>query len=363
MMHAASRLVASSRPSTLMMLPRAGGEGDTSPPSCSAAKAWYLSSSMRLMCTARPPRRRPVTANTAATIRNRLCPTVRPSLPVEGPREPPARLPRGRGVTPAPAPLPLPARVRRGVFVPRASLTFPALGRSTRRSSPFLFSPAPCPILPFSPVELQIFATWCSHTQFLGRERSDPLCSGQLRDPYFKARPFCPGSVEIAFELCDPPFEAGGDRVRVDAPQHQQHRHHHQHGELTPPNHVSRLPVRTSLAYRPCRLRRERGQVPALRRGHQAPPPAGSAVLVAARSRAEALRGFSSNSRSDGLRTTPRRKTGRAPHTQTGSSGGQTQRPSRSVMNRLTRRSSPEWKVMTTSLPPAERRCSEASSA
>src|SRR5918994_7642327 len=307
MMHAASRLVASSRPSTLMMLPRTGGEADTSPPSCSAAKAWYLSSSTMLMCTARPPRRRPVTANTAATIRKRLCPTVRPSLPVEGPREPPARLPRGRGMTLAPAALPSPAWVRRGVFVPRAPLTFPALGRSTRRSSPFLFSPAPCPILPFSPVELQIFASWCSHTQFLGRERSDPLRSRQLRDPDFKPLPFCPGPVEVAFELCDPPVEAGGDRVQVDATQHQQHRHHHQHGELTPPpDHVSRPPVRTSLAHWPRGLRREHSQIPALRRGHQAPPPTGSTVLVAARSRAEALRGFSSNSRSDGLRTTPR---------------------------------------------------------
>src|SRR5215217_769365 len=299
------------------------------------------------MCTALPPRRSPVTANTAATIHSLLWPTVVLASWLDGARRTlimPRLAPRlclRSGMTLPSAVLRLLFSVRGGVFVPRRILVLRGPGRSTLPwTSPSLRCPIVCPILRFVSVDLQGSALWLVHTKLLRREGPYPLRGRQFGDP--------------GVERC-------GDRVQIDATQHQQYGHHDQHRKPAPP--ARSLPLRReilrwvlgALLKGPRRFRRERSLVPALRRGHQLTSAGGSAVLIAARSLADALRGFSSTSRTEGVRTAPRRKMGFAPQTHTGSSGGQTHRPSRPEMNRFTRRSSPEWNVMTTSLPPGVR--------
>src|SRR5918997_1920046 len=169
--------------------------------------------------------------------------------------------------------------------------------------------------------------------------------------------------------------------MHVDAPQHQQHRHHqyHEHpSKLRPasPSPSRRAPrcalwrsFRSTPPLRPPPNGLFDGHPvpwPFLRRDHQEAPPnepsasSGSEVRTAERRRAEALRGFSSISRVEGLLTTPLRKMGCAPHAQTGSSGRQTHSPVRSWIKRFTTRSSPEWNVIATSRPPGARSLSTA---
>src|SRR5918992_257950 len=253
------------------------------------------------------------------------------------------------------------SRVPRLVLPPRVTLP---------RLPSFLFSPIPRSILPIAVVDLEILCFRVPHTELLGGEGPYPPRPRQLRDPNLQPLPFGLGPGEPLLETRNLAREPGGDRVQVNTPQHQQHRHYHDHRE--PPAPSGRL-LPPCTGERPLRFdgpcngpRRYRGPGPALRRGHQeasSPTFGASVVLIAALSRAEALRGFSSTSSSAGRRTAPLRKTGFAPHMQTGRSGGQTQRPSRSEMKRLTSRSSPEWKVMTTSRPPGTRSCSVAANA
>src|SRR5215212_2542997 len=325
------------------------------------------------MCTALPPRRNPVIANTAATIHSLLWPTVVFASPVvdergflAGPRlAPPVRLCPNSGTTLPPVDLRPLILVRGGLFVPRRTF-----GRSTLpRSSPFLWCPIVCPILRCVSINLQGRALWLVHAKLLRREGPDPLRTRKFRDPDLEPFPFFSGPVKPYAEIGGPGVEPRGDRVQIDAPQHQEHRHHNQHRKPAAPARgllpegVILHAVRGALFYGPRWFCRERSLVPALRRGHQLSSAGDSAVLIAARSLAEALRGFSSTSRAEGVRTAPRRKTGLAPQTHTGSSGGQTHRPSRPEMNRFTRRSSPEWNVMTTSRPPGARSRSAASRA
>src|SRR5215210_1625457 len=330
------------------------------------------------MCTALPPSRSPVITKTAATIHSLLWPTLTlPAPPLDGrdvlvaPRFAPlVRRCLKSGMTLPPVALRPLLLVRGGFFVPRRTLAWRGLSLSTLpRASPFLWFCIVCPILHFVSVDLQGRALRLVHTELLRRTVSDPAGTREFRDPDLESLPFFSDSVKPDFEILSPGVEPPGDRVQIDAPQHQQHGHHDDHRKPAPP--ARRFPlqgtelraVRSTPFCGPRILRRERSLVPARRRGHQTPSAGGSAVLVAARSLAEALRGFSSISPAEGVRTSPRRKRGLAPHTHTGSSGGQTHRPSRSEMNRFTRRSSPEWKLMTTSLPPGERSCSAASSA
>src|SRR5215211_7783400 len=98
------------------------------------------------MCTALPPRRSPVTANTAATIHSLLWPTVvLASGRIDAPRRalvaprfaPPDRLWPQSGMTLPEEDLPLLFLVRGGRFLPRLILASRGPGRSTLpRSSP-----------------------------------------------------------------------------------------------------------------------------------------------------------------------------------------------------------------------------------
>src|SRR5215210_7114246 len=329
------------------------------------------------MCTALPPSRSPVITKTAATIHSLLWPTLAlaaPSLDGRGvlvaPRfVPPVRRCPKSGMTFPPVALRPLFLVRGGFFVPRRTLAWRGLSLSTLpRASPFLWFCIVCPILHFVSVDLQGRALRLVHAELLRRTLSDPACTREFREPDLESLPFFSDSVKPDFEIVGPGVEPRGDRVQIDAPQHQEHGHHYDHRKPAPP--ARRFPlqgtdlrtVRGTVFDGPRLLRRLRSPVSARRRGHQTPSD-GSAVLVATRNLAEALRGFSSTSPAEGVRTSPRRKRGLAPHTHTGSSGGQTHLPSLSEMNRFTRRSSPEWKVMTTSLPPGVRSCSAASSA
>src|SRR5215217_3538979 len=263
--------------------------------------------------------------------------------------------------------------VRGGVVLPRPRFMLRRLGRSALPLLPsFLLCAILFPILRFSSglvsVDPQRVTVWLTHAK-LASELPDPGRSRQLGDPDLEPLPFVLDHTKLFAQFGGPGVKPRGDRVQVDAPQHQQHGHHYEHRKPAPAacslpaQRTFRRPLRGATGCRPRRFRRKRGPVPVLRRGHQPPSSDGSAVLIATRSRAEALRGFSPTSRSEGLIITPRRKMGRAPQTQTGSSGGQTHRPCRSEMKRLTSRSSPEWNVTTTSLPPEVRSCSVASSA
>src|SRR5215210_1647259 len=325
------------------------------------------------MCTALPPSRNPLTTNTAATVHNRLWPTVR-VWPAAGRSREVFRLLSRRRCPASGTTLPcgvFSSRVfvRGGVALPRPRFALRRLDRSTLpRLPPFLSCPIVRPILRFASVDFQGAATGLLHAELPG---TLPNIRGarQFRDPDLEPLPFFSGPVELHSYFGRPRVESRGDRVQIDAPQHQEHGYNHEHRKLAAPTgglpaqRAVRRAIRGALLEGPRWFRRERGPVPALRRGHQLPFPGGSAVLSAARSLAEALRGFSSTSRPEGLRTSPRLKMGRAPQTHTGSSGGQTHRPSRWEMKRLTRRSSPEWNVTATSRPPDVRSRSAASSA
>src|SRR5215211_1510978 len=259
----------------------------------------------------------------------------------------------------------------RGVeFLPRRILALRGPGRSTLpRSSPFLWCPIVLPSLRSYSIDFQGSALRLVHTELLGREGPDPLRARQLGDFDLESLPYFSSPIKPDVEFGGPGVEPRGHRVQIDASQHQQHGHHDQHRKPAAP--ARSLPfqgailraVLDALVCGPRRFCRERSLVPALGGGHQPASTGGSAVFIAARSLADALRGFSSTSGAEGVRIAPRRKTGFAPQTHTGSSGGQTHRPSRPEMNRFTRRSSPEWNVMTTSLPPGVSRRSEASRA
>src|SRR5215211_4431572 len=207
------------------MLPRVGAMTGTPPSLCSSAKALKFWSSVRLMCTALPARRSPVTTNTAATIHSLLWPTVRFARPpVDGARgvfgEPPARLCLESGMT-------LPREALRtlflveGVLVPRRTLALRGLGLSTLpRSSPFLWCPMMCPILRFATIDLHGRALRLVHTKLLCREGPDPPRARQFRDPDLEPLPFFSGPVKPDVDLCGPGVEPRGDRVQIDAPQH-----------------------------------------------------------------------------------------------------------------------------------------------
>src|SRR5215218_3096917 len=318
------------------------------------------------MCTALPTRRSPVTANTAATIHSLLWPTVvLSSGPIGDVRRAPGFAPRS-GMTLPPEDLRRLFLVRGGGFLPRRILALRGPGRSTLpRSSPFLWCPIVLPILRSCSIDFQGSALRLVHTKLLRREGPDPLRARQFGDFDLESLPYFSGPIKPHAEFGGSGVEPRGERVQIDAPQHQQHGHHDQHRKPATPTRG--LPpqgaVLGALLCGPRRFCGERSLVPALGGGHQLASTGGSAVLVAARSLAEALRGFSSISRREGVRTSPLRNTGFAPQTHTGSSGGQTHRPSRPEMNRFTRRSSPEWNVMTTSLPPGVSSRSEASRA
>src|SRR5919107_839463 len=329
------------------------------------------------MCTALPPRRSPVTANIAATIHSLLWPT---GVLAWGPSDDARRALVGAGFAPRARLWPrsgmtLPLEdlrplflVRGGVFLPRRSLALRNPGRSTLpRSSPFIWCPIVLPILRSYSIDFQGIALRLVHTKLLRREGHDPLRARQFGDFDLESLPYFSGPIKPDLKFSGPGVEPRGERVQIDAPQHQQHGHHDQHRKPATP--IRGLPgaiLRAApgvLLCGPRRFGRESSLVPALGGGHQLASTGGSAVLIAERSLADALRGFSSTSRPEGVRTAPRRKTGFAPQTHTGRSGGQTHRPSRPEMNRFTRRSSPEWNVITTSLPPGTRSCSEASRA
>src|SRR5215207_6683756 len=322
------------------------------------------------MCTALPTRRSPVTANTAATIHSLLWPTVvLSSGPIGDVRRAPGFAPRS-GMTLPPEDLRPLFLVCGGVFLPRRILALRGPGRSTLpRSSPFLWCPIVLPILRSSSIDFQGSALRLVHTELLRREGPDPLRARQLGDFDLESLPYFSGLIQPGVEFGCPGIEPRSERVQIDTPQHQQHGHHDQHRKPAtparglPPQGVILRAVLGALLCGPRRFCRERSLVPALGGGHHSASTGGSVALIAARSLAEALRGFSSISRLEGVRTSPLRNTGFAPQTHTGSSGGQTHRPSRPEMNRFTRRSSPEWNVMTTSLPPGASSRSEASRA
>src|SRR5829696_8209047 len=322
------------------------------------------------MCTALPTRRSPVTANTAATIHSLLWPTVvLSSGPIDDVRWAPGFAPRS-GMTLPPEDLRPLFLVCGGVFLPRRILALRGPGRSTLpRSSPFLWCPIVLPILRSYSIDFQGSALRLVHTELLRREDPDPLRARQFGDFDLESLPYFSGPIKPDVEFGGLGVEPRGQRVQIDAPQHQQHGHHNQHRKTAtparglPPHCAIQRAVLGALLCGPRRFGRERSLVPALGGSHQLASTGGSAVLIAARSLADALRGFSSTSRPEGVRTAPRRKTVFAQQTHTGSSGGQTHRPSRPEMNRFTRRSSPEWNVMTTSLPPGVSSRSEASRA
>src|SRR5215204_5665792 len=350
---ATSRLVASSLSSALTMLPRVGAATGVVPPACSSAKALYLASSLFFLRMRRPPRRSTVTANTAATIHSLLWPTVvLASGAIDDSRRalvaPLARLWPRSGMTLPPEDLDPLFLVRGGVFLPRRILALRGPGRSTLpRSSPFLWCPIVLPILRSCSIDFQGSALRLVHTKLLRREGPDPLRARQFGDFDLESLPYFSGPIKPHAEFGGSGVEPRGERVQIDAPQHQQHGHHDQHRKTAtparglPPHCAILRAVLGALLCEPRRFGRERSLVPALGGSHQLASTGGSAVLIAARSLADALRGFSSTSRPEGVRTAPRRKTGFAPQTHTGSSGGQTHRPSRPEMNRFTRRSSP----------------------
>src|SRR5215217_4972356 len=132
------------------------------------------------MCTALPPRRSPVTANTAATIHSLLWPTVvLASGPIDDARcalvaprfAPPARLWARSGMTLPPEDLRRLFLVRGGGFLPRRILALRGPGRSTLpRSSPFLWCPIVLPILRSYSIDFQGSALRLVHTELLRRE-------------------------------------------------------------------------------------------------------------------------------------------------------------------------------------------------
>src|SRR5919107_3494060 len=261
------------------------------------------------MCTALPPRRSPVTANIAATIHSLLWPTgVLASGSIDDARRalvvayfgPPARLwPRSGMTLPLEDLRPL-FLVRGGVFLPRRSLALRNPGRSTLpRSSPFLWCLIVLPILRSYSIDFQGSALRLVHTKLLRREGPDPLRARQFGDFDLESLPYFSGPIEPDAEFGRPGVEPRGECVQIDAPQHQQNGHHDQHRKPATPARgpLPQGAVLGALLYGPRRFGRERSLVPALGGTHQLASTGGSAVLIAARSLADALRGFSSISR------------------------------------------------------------------
>src|SRR5215203_1089003 len=103
---------------------------------------------------------------------------------------------------------------------PRRASSRPGLPRLP----PFLLSPIVRSILPVCLVSFEILAAGVLHPQLLGGEVSDPVSSRQLRDPDLEPLTSGLSLRDLLLERRDPPGEVGGNRVQVDAPQHQQHR-------------------------------------------------------------------------------------------------------------------------------------------
>src|SRR5918993_4224192 len=256
------------------------------------------------MCTALPPRRSPVTTNTAATIHSLLRPTVVLAAgPVDEARRapvaprfaPPDRLWPRSGMTLPPEDLRPLFVVRGGAFLPRRILALRGPGRSTLpRSSPFLWYPIVLPILRSCSIDFQSSALRLVHTELLRREGPDPVRAREFGDFDLESLSYFSGPIEPDVELGGPGVEPRGDRVQVDAPQHQQHGHNDQHRKPAtpargfPPQAALPRPVLGAFADGPRRFGRERSLVPALGGGHQLSSNGGSAVLIAARSLAEA---------------------------------------------------------------------------
>src|SRR5688572_15903623 len=173
------------------------------------------------MCTALPPRRSPVTANTAATIHSLLWPTV---VLASGPIDDTRRVlvaPRS-GMTLPPEDLGPLFLVRGGVFLPRRILALRGPGRSTLpRSSPFLWCPIVFPILRSYAIDFQGSALRLVHTKLLRREGPDPLRARQFGDFDLESLPYFSGPIKLDAEFGRPGVEPRGERVQIDAPQHQ----------------------------------------------------------------------------------------------------------------------------------------------
>src|SRR5215213_11696788 len=188
------------------------------------------------MCTALPPRRSPVTANTAATIHSLLWPTVVvASGPIDDARRalvvarfaPPAHLWPRSGMTLPPEDLRPLFLVRGGGVVPRRILALRGPGRSTLpRSPPFPWCPIVRPILRFVTINLHGRALRLVQAKLLRREGPDPLRTRQFRDPDLESLPYLSGPIKPDVEFGGPGIEPCGDRVQIDAPQHQEHGHH-----------------------------------------------------------------------------------------------------------------------------------------
>src|SRR5215207_5599209 len=195
------------------------------------------------MCTALPPSRRPVITKTAATIHNLLWPTLALTAPLDGrgdlvaPRfAPPVRRCPKSGMTFPPVALRPLFLVRGGFCVPRRTLAWRGLSRSMLpRAPPFLWFSIVCPILHFVSVDLQSRTLRLMHAELLRRALSDPAGTREFRDPDLEPLPFFSDSVEPDFEIVGPGVEPRGDRVQIDAPQHQEHGHHYDHRKPAPP--------------------------------------------------------------------------------------------------------------------------------
>src|ERR687897_3012580 len=232
------------------------------------------------MCTALPPRRNPVTANTAATIHSLLWPTaVLASGPIDEGRRalvaprfaPPGRPCPRSGMTLPPEDLRPEFLLRGGDFLPRRILALRGPGRSTLpRSSPFLWCPIVLPILRSLSIDFQGSAFRLVPAKLLRREGPDPLRARQFCHPDLESLPYFCGLIEPDVERGGPGVEPRGDRVQVDAPQHQQHGHHdHQPKPATPSRSLlsqGTIPraVLGAFLREPRRFGRERGLVLAL---------------------------------------------------------------------------------------------------
>src|SRR5829696_6032822 len=232
------------------------------------------------MCTALPPRRSTVTANTAATIHSLLWPTVvLASGAIDDSRRalvaPLARLWPRSGMTLPPADLDPLFLVRGGVFLPRRILALRGPGRSTLpRSSPFLWCPIVFPILRSYAIDFQGSALRLVHTKLLRREGPDPLRARQFGDFDLESLPYFSGLIQPGVEFGCPGIEPRSERVQIDTPQHQQHGHHDQHRKPAtparglPPQGAILRAVLGALLCGPRRFCRERSLVPALGGGH-----------------------------------------------------------------------------------------------
>src|SRR5215210_6494747 len=196
------------------------------------------------MCTALPPSRSPVITKTAATIHSLLWPTLALAAPpldgrdvLVAPRFAPlVRRCLKSGMTLPPVTLRPLFLVRGGFFVPRRTLALPSLSRSTLpRASLFLWFSIVCPILHFVSVYLQGRALRLVHAELLRRALSDPAGTREFRDPDLESLPYFSDSVKPDSDIVGPGVEPRGDRVQIDAPQHQEHGHHYDHRKPAPP--------------------------------------------------------------------------------------------------------------------------------